>query len=91
MYILTIIMGLVIILLSYLVWNLSRKNTLYENVIQEFYSSLVVTLHAMRVIDEKQMFESDDEVGEIFQRLADTVSALRPILYGIGENDTKEN
>jgi len=43
----------------------------------------------MRVLDEKKMFETDDEVGEVFGQLTDIISMLRPILYG-QEQDDKE-
>lgn len=58
-----------------------RKNELYEKTIQEFYSNLTIVLHTIRAIDEKQMFESDDEVGSVFDQIVDTINELRPILY----------
>jgi len=36
----------------------------------------------MRVLDEKQMFETDDEVGTLFQQLTDIIGTLRSLLYG---------
>ena len=76
----------------YVVWNLSRKITVYEDNIEQFYSALTVTLATMRALDTKQMFETDDEVGTVFQQLVDIVSNLRPILYGMEENENnKEN
>jgi hypothetical protein len=45
----------------------------------------------MRALDEKQMFETDDEVGEIFAQLTDIISMLRPILYGQEQDDTEKN
>jgi hypothetical protein len=44
----------------------------------------------MRALDEKQMFETDDEVGEIFSQLRDILFDLRPILYG-KEPDEEKN
>lgn len=78
--------------LFYVVWNLSKKISVYEQTIEQFYSALTVTLATMRVLDTKQMFETDDEVGTVFQQLVDIVSNLRPILYGMEENENnKEN
>ena len=77
--------------LLYVVWNLSRKITVYEDNIEQFYSALTVTLANMRLLDQKQMFETDDEVGTVFQQLVDIVSNLRPILYGMEENENQEN
>jgi hypothetical protein len=89
--VLTITLGLISVTLSYVVWNLLRKVEMYEQTIEEFYSQLSITLHAMRTIDEKQMFESDDEVGEMFSQLVDTMSTLRPLLYGMEQNEEKED
>jgi hypothetical protein len=63
----------------------------YEESIQQFYSALTATLANMRLIDARQMFETDDEVGTVFQQLVDTLSNLRPILYGMDIDENKEN
>lgn len=62
--------------------NILRKVETYEDAIQQFYSALSITLHNMRAIDERQMFENDDEVGATFQNLTDIINQLRPLLYG---------
>lgn len=87
MNILLILLVLACVILLYLVWNLSRKITIYEQTIEQFYSALSVTLANMRLLDARQMFETDDEVGTVFQQLVDIVNNLRPILYG----DVDEN
>lgn len=66
--------------LTYTTINLLRKNEFYEEKIQEFYSSLYITLKNMQLIDERQMFENDDDVGIIFTLLKDTLNGLRPLL-----------
>jgi len=63
----------------------------YEESIEDFYSALTVTLANMRLIDSRQMFETDDEVGTVFQQLVDILSNLRPILYGVDVDENKEN
>jgi hypothetical protein len=67
---------------GYIIFNLSNKITLYEQSIQQFYEDTSIVLHTMRVLDEKQMFETDDEVGTLFQQLTDVIGTLRPLLYG---------
>jgi len=79
------------LILSYVVWNLTKKISVYEESIEEFYSALTVTLANMRLIDSRQMFETDDEVGTVFQQLVDILSNLRPILYGVDVDENKEN
>lgn len=78
------------VVLGYIVYNLFKKNEVYENTIQEFYSFLTITLRNMRLIDERQMFENDDEVGIIFSQLTDTVNTLRPLLYETPDEYTNQ-
>ena len=68
--------------MGYVIFNLSKKITLYEQTIQQFYEDTSIVSHTMRVLDEKQMFETDDEVGTLFQQLTDIIGTLRSLLYG---------
>lgn len=68
--------------LIYAAYNSMKKIEVLENAISDFYSRISITLHTMRMIDERQMFERDDEVGGIFNELTDVVNELRPLLYG---------
>lgn len=84
--------------LGFAAFNLLRKLEILENQVEtldkqlaEFYSALSITLHTMRVIDEKQMFEKDDEVGTVFQELTDIVNNLRPLLYGIPDERSTDD
>lgn len=76
-----ILLAILCITLLFATFNLLRKVEFYEQNIQEFYSALSIVLHNMRLIDTRQMFENDDEVGVIFQQLKDILYTLRPILY----------
>ena len=91
MILLTVFLTVLCLILLYLVWNLTQKIAVYEESIQQFYSALTATLANMRLIDARQMFETDDEVGTVFQQLVDTLSNLRPILYGMDIDENKEN
>jgi hypothetical protein len=78
--------------LGYACWNLLRKNEVMEDAIDIFYTRLDTTLKTMRVIDSRQMFEKDDEVGSVFNQVVDIVNDLRPLLYGSNTEDgEKEN
>jgi len=90
MVIISIVLGIIVCLLSYVVFNLLRKLEFYEQQIEEFYSTLSIVLHTMRVIDTRQMFEDDDEVGSVFKQLSDIVFTLRPLLYG-NPDEKEEN
>jgi hypothetical protein len=78
--------------LGYACWNLLRKNEVMEDAIENFYTRLDRTLKTMRAIDQREMFEKDDEVGSVFNQIVDTVNDLRPLLYGSDiEDGEKEN
>lgn len=90
MVIFSSMLAVTIVILSYVVFNLLRKLEFYEQQIEEFYSALSITLHNMRALDTRQMFEEDDEVGSVFKQLSDIVFTLRPLLYG-NPNEKEEN
>ena len=69
-------LSLIIATLSYACWNLLKKNEELEDAINEFYARTNATVRYMRFMDERQMFESDDEVGEVFKLLVETVDKL---------------
>jgi hypothetical protein len=75
----------------YIIRNLLGKIKVYEESVEQFYSALTVTLANMRLIDSRQMFETDDEVGTVFQQLVDILANLRPILYGMEPDEDKKN
>lgn len=90
MTLLLILITLCLLAALYVIYNLTKKVEIYESSIEEFYSRVSIVLHSMRAVDEKQMFENDDEVGTIFQQLNDILSILRPLIYGIPD-DQEEN
>jgi hypothetical protein len=87
MNVLIIVLSIAVVVLGYTTWNLLKKIEFYEQSVEEFYSSLSIVLHTMRSLDEKKMFETDDEVGEVFSQLVEMLNTLRPLLYGIQLNE----
>jgi len=61
------------IMFVYIIYNLYRKNTIYENWTEQMYEKLTKLQSDIKQIDDKQIFESDDEVGEVFIELAETI------------------
>lgn len=68
----------------YVVWNLLKKLEKYEDIIEEneeFIQSELerneALLEALRQIDERQMFEKDDEVGSIFYQIKETIEKFK--------------
>jgi hypothetical protein len=78
--------------LSYGCWNLLKKNEELEDAINVFYARTNATIRYMRFMDERQMFERDDEVGEVFKILVETVERLYSFVTEIKDGDitTKE-
>jgi len=64
---------LVSMVFVYIIYNLYRKNTIYENWTVQLYEKLTKLQSDIKQIDDKQIFESDDEVGAVFTELAETI------------------
>lgn len=67
--------GLMVVLF-YLVYNLYRKNEIYEDYIEELDQTTNMILTRLNQIDEKGTFKADDEVGFFFSSLKGLVSEL---------------
>jgi hypothetical protein len=83
-------LSLIIVGLSYACWNLLKKNEELEDAINEFYARTNATVRYMRFMDERQMFESDDEVGQVFKLLVETVDKLYGFVTEIRDGNTTE-
>jgi predicted Holliday junction resolvase-like endonuclease len=73
------ILTLIIITLSYVVYNLLQKLERYEDFIEKETARNEALLEALRQIDERQMFEKDDEVGSIFYQIKETIEKFKQI------------
>ena len=74
--IIEIILGLVVLTEGYVIWNLIRKTELLETWVEEFTQRIETVQTDLKVIDAKGAFESDDEVGSIFEQIKETVNKL---------------
>jgi DNA-binding ferritin-like protein len=70
----------------YTIFNLLSKLEKYEDIIEntdEFIQSELqkneALLEALRQIDNRQMFEKDDDVGSIFYQIKETIEKLKQI------------
>lgn len=68
----------------YVVFNLLKKLERYEDIIEEndkFIQTELqrneALLEALRQIDQRQMFEKDDEVGSIFYQIKETIERFK--------------
>lgn len=87
---LVVTLSVLVIVLSYGCWNLLKKNEELEEAINVFYARTNATVRYMRFLDERQMFERDDEVGEVFKLLVETVDKLYGFVTEIRDGNTTE-
>lgn len=80
----TYILLIIVTALSYAVWNLLKKIEKYEDMIQESDNFIQdelqrneALLEALRQIDNRQMFEKDDDVGSIFSLIKETIERYK--------------
>jgi len=75
--------------MSYSIFNLLKKLEKYEDIIEENENYIQTEiernealLEALRLIDTRQMFEKDDEVGSIFYQIKETIQKFKSIQNG---------
>lgn len=68
-----IILSLLVGILVYTTINLLTKLEAYEDYIDNELSKNETLLETLRKIDNKQMFEKDDEVGSLFEQIRNTI------------------
>ncbi|MFM2394541.1 MAG: hypothetical protein RLZZ546_2523 [Bacteroidota bacterium] len=77
-----IILGILITLLLaslYGIYNLLKKLERYEDFIEVETTKNQALLEALREIDNRQMFEKDDDVGSIFYQIKETIERFKNI------------
>ena len=71
-----VILGLVVIAEGYVIWNLTRKTELLETWIEDFGDKVSQVQDDLTAIDSTGHFESDDEIGSIFDSIKDIINDL---------------
>ena len=74
--IIEIVLGLVILVESYVIWNLMRKTELLETWVENFTDRVNKVQQELTEIDSTGHFESDDEVGSIFTSIKEIINDL---------------
>jgi len=74
--ILEIVLGILVLVEGYGIWNLMRKTELLETWVEEFTQRIQIVQNDLKEIDSKGAFESDDETGTIFEQIKETVNQL---------------
>ncbi len=76
----TLIITLLIVFLAtagYSIYNLLKKLEKYEDFLETELKRNQALLEALRLIDNRQMFEKDDEVGSIFYQIKETIERFK--------------
>ena len=71
-----IILGLLVLTEGYVIWKLFRKTELLETWVEDFTQRIETVQNDLKNIDSSGAFESDDEVGSIFEQIKETVNQL---------------
>jgi len=71
--------------LGYSTWNLLKKNETTEDYIVHASFEAKKALNEMRNIDKMEMFEKDDDVGQVFQQMVSIVEDFARFLGAEGE------
>ena len=74
--IIEIVLGLLVLAEGYVIWNLTRKTELLETWVENFSDRIVRVQQELQEIDSTGHFESDDEIGSIFNGIKDIISDL---------------
>ena len=74
--IIEIILGLLVLAEGYVIWNLTRKTELLETWIENFSDKVSQVQSDLNDIDSTGHFESDDEIGAIFDSIKDIINDL---------------
>jgi len=71
-----IILGILLVIEGYIIWNLMRKAETLETWIDTLSDKIMSTQRIIKEIDSTGHFEADDEIGTIFEGIKDTVNEL---------------
>ena len=84
--ILEIILFILLLFVSYMLVLSMRRINQYENFILRLQQIISFSSDKLKIIDEKGIYEAEDETGFFFQQLKD----IQAILDGMFETETEE-
>ena len=80
--IIEIVLGIVILAEGYVIWNLMRKTELLETWVENFSDKVTQVQQELSEIDSTGHFESDDEIGSIFESIKEVINELNDLTEG---------
>ena len=84
--IIEIVLGIAVLAEGYVIWNLMKKQEMLETWIEDYSDRMNTAYSDMQRIDDKGVFEADDEVGEVFTQLKDITEQLSKL--GLEEQES---
>lgn len=79
MELIVIILVVFLAVAGYTIWNLLNKLEKLEDFISLQEERDIQLLSTLRDLDSKQMFEKDDEVGSVFDKIKEIIEAYKEI------------
>lgn len=87
-----LIISLIINVLLFKLFTINlTKVEIYEAWILEYKNQINETYQALKFVDDKQIFEKDDEVGFVFSDILEIVKDLKTKIYDEEEKLDKKN
>jgi len=80
--IMLVIVSVLFVTSCYVVWNLTKKTELLETWVENFTQLIESIDTELKVIDARGHFESDDEIGSIFDGIKLTIENLNNYVKG---------
>ena len=77
-----VVLGLLVLAEGYVIWNLTRKTELLETWIENFSGRVSQVQSDLKDIDDRGHFESDDEIGTIFEGIKEVINELNDLTEG---------
>ena len=74
--IIEIVLGLLVVIEGYVIWKLFRKTEFLETWVEDFTQVIQQVDTDLKEIDSTGHFESDDEIGSIFEAIKGTIKQL---------------
>ena len=76
MMIVEIVLGLLILIEGYVIWNLNKKTEMLEDWVETFTQRIEKVQTDLKEVDATGHFEADDEIGTIFEQIKDIISEV---------------
>jgi len=71
-----VLVSLLFLTSCYIIWNINTKLESLEDWVTDFINTIEKVQTDLKKIDYKGYFESDDEVGAIFEQIKTTINQL---------------